>query len=245
MSPNGAPEGVLRRALGAAARLRFTLLFLAALLGANIASGSIGADLPDEVLEAWGIGHDALVSGEASRLVTGTFLSHDPDMLRRQLVFAGGVIGDTEWRRGGLRTAALFFGLDLVGTLGLLLLIRWSAGLAHLAGANDVGMSIGGFGLIGLAIVGWRRQWAALSLVLAAIGAKIALSPDPLADLGHVLAVGLGFALGAVPQIGQWARARGPARLRWHPPDREPGHPGGVEREKERGKWPNSRSATM
>ncbi len=204
MSPEGATNGtILQRATRAASRLRFTLLFLAAMLVANIATGSIGDDLPHEMLEAWGIGHDALISGDAFRLMTGTFLSHDPDMLLRQFVFAGAVIGYTEWRRGSLRAAALFFGLDLVGTLLLLASIGGSAGLGHLAALNDVGMSIGGFGLIGLAIAGWPRRWLVLGLVVCAIGAKYGLAADPLADLGHILALGLGFAFGSVAQVGQ------------------------------------------
>ena len=138
MFPDGATKATIRqRTARAISRLRFTLMFLAAMLIANFASGSIGGDLPHEILEAWGIGHDSLLSGEAFRLLTGIFLSHDADMLLRQLVFAGAVIGHTEWRRGSLRAAVLFFGLDLAGTLILLALIGGAAGLGHLAGAND------------------------------------------------------------------------------------------------------------
>ncbi|MCB1369244.1 MAG: hypothetical protein KDK00_15860 [Rhodobacteraceae bacterium] len=178
------------------------------MLIANFASGSIGGDLPHEILEAWGIGHDSLLSGEAFRLLTGIFLSHDADMLLRQLVFAGAVIGHTEWRRGSLRAAVLFFGLDLAGTLILLALIGGAAGLGHLAGANDVGMSIGGFGLIGLAIAGWSRRWLVLGVVFAAVGAKFAILPDPLADLGHVVALGLGFALAFMPPVTERNKTR-------------------------------------
>lgn len=209
MSPESVTNGTIRqRAIRIASRLRFTLLFLATMLVANIASGSTSNDLPHEILEAWGIGWDAVASGDVFRLVTGTFLAHDPDMFLRQIVFAATVIGYTEWQRGSLRTAALFFGLDLVGTLALLALVGWSAGLAQFAATNDVGMSIGGFGLIGLAIAGWQRHWLVLSLVLLAVGVKYGISPDPLADLGHILALGFGFAFGSVLQVELWCKTR-------------------------------------
>ena len=38
------------------------------------------------MLRAWGVGHDSLRTGEAFRLLTGTFLSHDAGMLMRQLI---------------------------------------------------------------------------------------------------------------------------------------------------------------
>ena len=72
MFPDGATKATIRqRTARAISRLRFTLMFLAAMLIANFASGSIGGDLPHEILEAWGIGHDSLLSGEAFRLLTG------------------------------------------------------------------------------------------------------------------------------------------------------------------------------
>lgn len=209
MSLDAAPRSTIpQRVARTAARLRFTLLFLAVMLVANSAAGSIGGALPREMLAAWGIGRDALASGDAFRLLTGIFLSHDTGMLLRQLVFAAAVIGHAEWHHGSLRAAALFFGLDLVGTVLLLTLIGGSAGLAHLAADTDVGMSIGGFGLIALAIAGWKRRWLVLGLVLLSIAAKYAISPDPLADLGHVLALGLGFTLGSLPRSASPTGAR-------------------------------------
>lgn len=205
MSPE--PDSVRiigRRALRTLSRLRFTLLFLLVMGLANLAAGSAFGALPPDVLARWGIGHDALISGDAFRLMTGIFLSHDPDMLLRQLVFAGAVIGYTEWRRGSLRTAALFFGLDFAGTFVLLTVLGATAAPGPLAEMNDVGMSIGGFGLIGLAIAEWPHRRVTLGAILLAIAAKHAIAPDVLADLGHGIALGLGFALGIHP----WALRR-------------------------------------
>ncbi len=176
-------------------RLRFTILFLVAMLIANLFAGSLGHDLPDRVLTNWGIGRDAVLSGELFRLITGIFLSHDPDMLVRQLAFAAAAIGYTEWTRGTGCTALLFFGLDLAGTLALLACVGWGAGWVDLTSMNDVGMSIGGFGLIGVAIADWRGKWLLLFAVLLAIMVKFSIEPDVLADAGHVLALLLGFAV--------------------------------------------------
>lgn len=179
-------------------RLRFTMLFLTVMVIVNLLAGSVGHGLPAPVLADWGIGHDSLLSGEISRLITGTFLSHDRDMFLRQLIFAATVIGYTEWVRGTGWAAALFFALDITGMLIILGCVALGAGVIDLTAMNDVGMSIGGFGLIGVAIAGWRRKWLLLCAILSAIAVKFGLAPDPLADGGHVIALGLGFALGAI-----------------------------------------------
>ncbi|MFZ1469294.1 MAG: hypothetical protein WAT09_09965 [Paracoccaceae bacterium] len=173
----------------------FTFLFLATMLAANLLSGSIGQDLPGRILADWGIGYNSVMSGEVFRLITGTFLSHDPGMALRQFLFAATVIGYAEWMQGSARTAALFFGLDIVATLLLLGCIGWGAGVIDLAATNDVGMSIGGFGLIGTIMARWQYAWLWLAATLLAIALKFAVAPEVLADSGHVLALVLGFAL--------------------------------------------------
>ena len=179
-------------------RLRFTLVFLAAMLGANLLAGSLGQDLPGWVLRDWGIGYNAVLSGEVFRLIAGTFLSHDPAMALRQFFFAATVIGYAEWMQGSARTAALYFGLDIAATLILLACIGWGAGVVDLTSTNDVGMSIGGFGLIGTILARWPRAWAWFAASLLAIAIKFAAAPDLLADSGHVLALVMGFALQSV-----------------------------------------------
>ena len=192
------PRHKFAHLINGAKRLRFTLLFLAVMVTANLLAGSVSQGLPSWVIADWGIGHDSLLSGEISRLITGTFLSHDPEMFRRQLIFAATVIGYTEWVRGTGWAAALFFGLDITGMLILLACVALAAGVIDLTSMNDVGMSIGGFGLIGVAIAGWRRKWLAFGAILITIAVKFGLAPEPLADGGHVIALALGFALGAI-----------------------------------------------
>lgn len=168
------------------------------MLAANMLTTGFGQDLPNEALQDWGVGHDSFLSGEVFRLITGTFLSHDTGMLMRQFIFAAIVIGYTEWVRGTTQTALLFFGLDIIGTLLLLVFVgvAQGAGLIDLTAMNDVGMSIGGFGLIGLTLSRRRHKWLLLIVTLAAITLKLAIAPHLLADGGHVLALLLGFTLG-------------------------------------------------
>ena len=191
-------------------RLRFTILFLLIMLIANFLAGSLAQDLPDGILADWGIGHDSVLSGEVFRLITGIFLSHDADMLSRQVVFAAAVIGYVEWTQGSAVTALLFFGLDVAGTAILLACVGWSAGWVDLTSMNDVGMSIGGFGLIGVAIARRRGKWLLLSAILLAIIAKYSIEPDLLADGGHVLALMLGFALNSFLPRRELRRSKEP-----------------------------------
>lgn len=177
-------------------RFRLTLAFLAVMITANALAGTFSGALSDEALETWGVGQRAVWSGELTRLLTGTFLSHDPDMLVRQILFAALAIGYTEWRWGSGRALVLFVALDIGATLTLLTFIATLPGLGTLGGLNDVGMSMGGFGLIGLAIAGWRQRWLLVALVLLGIGTKVALAFEPLTDSGHVFALGLGYGVG-------------------------------------------------
>lgn len=177
-------------------RLRFTLVFLTVMLIANLLATGLNQNLPYEVLSNWGVGHNSLMSGQFFRLLTGTFLSHDAGMLVRQFIFAAVVIGYTEWLRGTAQTALLFFGLDIIGTLLLLLGVGLGSSLIDVTAMNDVGMSIGGFGLIGVALSTWSRKWLLFTIILVAIAAKLIIAPDLLADGGHAVALILGFVVG-------------------------------------------------
>lgn len=189
-------------------RFRFTLMFLLVMLTANLFTAGLGQNLPSAALNDWGVGHASLFSGEVFRLLTGTFLSHDAGMLLRQFIFAAVIIGYTEWVRGTLQTVLLFFVLDIVGTLLLLVCvgIAQGTGLIDITAMNDVGMSIGGFGLIGVALSTWRRKWLLLIIILVAIILKLIIAPHLLADSGHILALLLGFALGHLRPLKTMSR---------------------------------------
>ena len=184
-------------------RFRFTLLFLTVMLIANIAAGTLDGELPEEVLAIWGIGQESVWSGDIARLLTGTFLSHDVDMFFRQVVFAAVALGYTEKVRGSWGAAGAFFALDIASTLILLTVVWMIPILSDMAALNDVGMSMGGFGLVGLAIAGARRRWILCTAVLLAIIAKIAIDFEPLTDTGHIIALMLGFLSGL---LGIWKK---------------------------------------
>ena len=76
--------------------------------------------------------------------------------------------------------------------------VELSTALHDLAAVNDVGMSLGGFGLIGMTIAGWHAKWFMCGAILLAIGAKFCVAPDLLADAGHVLALLVGLASGSI-----------------------------------------------
>ena len=177
-------------------RFRFTLSFLAVMLVANALAGTFFGELPANALADWGIGKDAVWAGEIWRFVTATFLSHDRGMLVRQLLFAAAILGYTEWKRGSVSTLVLFFSLDLAASGLLLLGVALWPDITGLSAAHDVGMSLGGFGLIGLAVSGMRWRFPLLAVILLTIGLKIAFAFDPLADIGHIVALWLGFLLG-------------------------------------------------
>tara|TARA_R100000687_G_C6401681_1_gene142179 strand:+ start:183 stop:800 length:618 start_codon:yes stop_codon:yes gene_type:complete len=186
-----------------ASRFRFTLLFLTVMLIANIAAGTLEGKLPDDMLAIWGIGQDSVWSGDIARLFTGTFLSHDVDMFFRQVVFAAIALGYTEKVRGSWGAAGAFFALDITSTLVLLTTIWMIPMLSDIAALNDVGMSMGGFSLVGLAIAGMRYRWILCIAVLLAIIAKIAIDFEPLTDTGHIIALMLGFLSGL---LGIWRK---------------------------------------
>lgn len=177
--------------------LPFTLAFLAVMLVANGLAGTFSGEIDPAVLSARGIGLDALRGGDVTRFVSAIFLSHDLPMLLRQLVFAAVVIGVAEWMWGGWRTAGLFFGLDIMATLALLAAVSLIPALAGQADITDVGMSMGGFGMIGALLGTTRWGLAGVGVVLALIAAKYALAPETLADTGHAIALAIGFLIGS------------------------------------------------
>ena len=175
----------------------FTLAFLCTMLVANGLAGTFSGQIDPVVLDARGIGVDVAQDGNIFRLVTATFLSHDLPMLLRQIVFAGAVIGAAEWLWGSWRTAGLFFGIDFAATAILLAVIALVPGLSALTGVTDVGMSLGGFGLIGSLVTTRQNGGRWLILILCLMAAKYAVVPDPVADGGHVVALMIGFVVGS------------------------------------------------
>ena len=182
----------------------FTPVFLMTMLAVNLYLGVPGGKLSKSDLAELGVSLTSLAQGEWLRLFTGSFISHDADMLVRQLLLAAFAIGWFEWRYGPLRAAAMFFFLDVLGTLllmfGVVMLIEFLEvnGLSGLPDTYDVGMSAGGFGLIGASLyhLNWRG-WA-MAAGLSALAVKALLFPEPIADLAHLMMLPTGFLVEAL-----------------------------------------------
>lgn len=180
-------------------RLPFTFSFLVTMILANYGAGTFGGGLSARSLEVFGFGARALSSGEVWRFATAIFLSRDPGMLLRQLLFAASVIGAYEWREGWRDAAGMFFSTDLLASAATALALLLALGLGaagHGLAAWDVGMSGGGFGLIGALVAGMRRRRGiVLSGLIVALAAKAWIDPEPVADLLHPVALFVGYAL--------------------------------------------------
>lgn len=182
-------------------RLPFTLFFLLVMVVSNLVAGTLDGILPPSALVKWGISHDSVREGEVFRLVTGTFLSHDLGMFLRQILFAATVIGAYEWVSGSRRAAITFVSIDIVGTMLVLFVIlpalvtfHPSVDIEALA-VHDVGMSAGGFGLLGALIARLTQHWLILFAVCVAIFVKVWISFDLIADAAHLVCLFLGFAM--------------------------------------------------
>lgn len=184
-------------------RLPFTLVFLIVMVTANWLAGTFAGMLPPQALTAWGISHQSILNGEAFRLVTGTFLSHDIGMFIRQFFFAAAVIGAYEWLEGTWRAFAVFFAIDVLGTILVLFgILPLFVGLPYTVGEadlfiQDVGMSAGGFGLMGALIAKQRQGRLLLVLTHIVLAVKVWINFEVIADTAHVLCLLLGFALQA------------------------------------------------
>lgn len=182
-------------------RLPFTLVFLAIMTFANWLAGTLNGALPPEALIEWGISHLTVIEGDVARLVTGTFLSHDLGMFLRQFVFAASVIGYFEWYHSTLRAVLTFFFVDILGTLivlfGMVPLVTSIAEMGHPMAQQtlDVGMSAGGFGLIGAILAGWPRRGLLVCAVMVAIAVKVRMNFEVIADSAHAICLLLGFAI--------------------------------------------------
>ncbi|MGR3563057.1 MAG: hypothetical protein ACU0FH_17320 [Heliomarina sp.] len=177
-------------------KVRFTLAFLMVMLVANAAAGTFSGQIDPHVLAARGIGVDAMKDGNLMRLLTAIFLSHDLPMLLRQLAFTATVIGATELLWGTRCALGLFFGIDVTATIILLATVALLPDFTGLATTTDVGMSMGGFGLIGVLIAAHRNASIWLVVLLGLIATKFAVALESLAFGGHVIALIIGFGVG-------------------------------------------------
>lgn len=179
-------------------RLSFTIAFLAVMLAANIMTETFGGVLPAYHLQGWGLSLDGLMNGEVFRLITAVFLSHDIGMFFRQFLFAASVIGIYEWLNGSGRAIAMFLFTDIVSTIVFFILLIsilsfGSEALSGIAARHDVGMSGGGFGLLGALAASRRRHGLIFIAVVAGLAGKLVIWPDLIADGLHLVAFPVGY----------------------------------------------------
>jgi hypothetical protein len=181
-------------------RVPFTILFLLLMVLANGLAGTLSGRLPFRRLREWGISHKRLLRGETFRLLSGTLLSHDRAMFARQMAFAASVIGYYEWQFGTVRAFLMFAGINLLGLLLVvfavvpLLARRMAQSSVRPLHSLDVGMSAGGFGLVGAIMVDLPHAAALLCATILAIGLKMRVKFEVIADTAHVVCLVLGFA---------------------------------------------------
>lgn len=175
----------------------YTLLFLSVMVIANWFAGTLDGNLPPASLQTWGLNLEKLVDGEVFRLMTATFLSHSFDMFLRQFLFVAAIVGFFEWHYGTVRTVLFFLTVDVIGTLMVFAFViaPMAQASSELDALGDVGMSAGGFGLIGALCRLSPRPWLFLTLTTVAIAVKMAWGIDLIADSAHLICLGLGFAL--------------------------------------------------
>ena len=175
------------------------IAFLGIMVVANALAGSLFGELPKMQLSAWGISLEKLVDGEVFRLVSAVFLSHNQSMAIRQLLFAATVIGIHEWRSGSWNTLLMFWVTDILGSVFIFFaigVVPSSIGplsIDDIASQHDIGMSGGGFGLLGSIVAGLTWRWYIFIAGLAALLLKIVLAPDVIADALHIVTFILGF----------------------------------------------------
>lgn len=179
-------------------RLLFMPVFVGIMLISNTRLGVVFEDLRFSDLASYGVSLTRLEQGEWYRLISGSFLSHDTGMLIRQVLLATAAIGWYEWHQGTRRAILMFFTLDISGTLilmfGLINGLDWAAlgSMSNLADTFDVGMSAGGFGLIGASLYHLHWRGIAMAGLMTLFVAKLIFLPDPIADFAHLLMLPLG-----------------------------------------------------
>lgn len=197
---------------GVLARLPFTLLLEASILGVALALGLFDPEVGASFSARHGFGWTSLVEGRYLTLLTSTVLVDGPGQWLRIALLLTWSVGVLEWR-AGTRWAVLVYSLtNLVSCLAAALLQGAVAALggAELAfvQARDVGASAGAFGCLGAWIGSLApptgRRLAGLALVYVVL--KPLLVPVPVSDLTHAVALALGLALSARRRRGSRPR---------------------------------------
>jgi membrane associated rhomboid family serine protease len=193
----------LARAL---ARLPFTLLLEASILGVALSLGLFDPEVGARWREREGFGWPSLVEGRYHTLLTSTFLVDDAWQWARIALLLTWTVGLLEWREGTRRSVWIYAVTNLASCLAAAAAQGVAAALAGpdivFAQSRDVGASAGAFGCLGALLptlpARWRRPLA--GLVLAYLALKALVFPTPSSDAVHAVALALGYAFRSRPE---------------------------------------------
>ncbi|MEJ2287601.1 MAG: hypothetical protein P8Y02_02965 [Deinococcales bacterium] len=152
-------------------RYPVTLLLLAVLLGAGLATGSAWHTVPHGVIRDAGFRPSDALALDLGRLLSAAWFTTDPWSLLQALVLTGLGVGLVERRLGSAWAAAAFLGLHALSFLSLALLYVVPATAGLVRNARDIGASAGYFGTLALALAitpRWRWLVPAFAIVTAA-----------------------------------------------------------------------------
>ena len=207
----------MHRVISLVRRLPLTTGLLAVIILLAIATRSLWEPLAGRPLGLSTMyGLPAFESGSWWTVFTGAFLAQEPLQYAPILVGLALFGGFAEWRLGTARAAVALIACHVVAVVGTALLLwftrdhgyQWSTDLAR---RRDAGPSAAFLGAAAAATVTLSPPWRGrLRAGLAAYVLLFLLHVGALADLEHVLAVGVGLPLGPV------LMGRAP-RLRWRP----------------------------
>ncbi|MBK1787577.1 bifunctional lysylphosphatidylglycerol flippase/synthetase MprF [Prauserella cavernicola] len=203
-------------------RVPFTITFLAILVVAGLATGSLWTAVEDR---SWfadvAFGLPSFEDGHWWTPVTGVALALTPVYYVPVLLSFALFVGVAETRLGTKRTIATFAGGHLVGVFGaaaVLFALRAVSSWADAVGAvRDVGPSAGAFAALTAATATLRSPWRLrLRIALVAYSGIALLYGGTLADVEHAVAVAVVLPLSAWIAGPYRVTSRGrPSRREW------------------------------
>ena len=194
------PTVALRRFGSAAGRLRFTGSLALILIGLQRSSSELRTTRA--MMRTFGINWHTLATAEWWRLITDVLVQGQPG-LRWSILIPFLWVGISEWHLGWRRTGTAFFVTDLMCTVPTLVVL-------HLASAHstwslqqatryDGGSSAAIYGTLAAFCASRRgpNSWIAPALLVQSM-VTIWLTNRRLFDVQHLIAIGVGLAIGFV-----------------------------------------------
>ena len=146
-------------------RVPFAIALTLAIILAGLWSGSWAHPIDPAFIARWGFGFPDFADGHIWSLFTQVFFTDRPFMFWGIVPFAAIVIGTYEWTFGSRRALIVFWVGNLLGSLiisGCLVGGLYAAGAeigARWALSHDVGISGGGFAVLGAYVYQMHPRW--------------------------------------------------------------------------------------